>query len=660
MSDNTIIESFHWGHSLKTYEVFGAHFVYENGQDGVRFTVWAPHANAISVIGDFNDWNDEVNPFERTADPEVWSCFVANAVEGQAYKFRILSRTGEVLDKADPYAFYSEVRPNTASVLFDINKLTFDDEKWVKARNKGFDQPINIYEVHAGSWRMHDKNGDPDAGKTSEKTDTIPYTYDDLAEELVPYVTEHGYTHVEFMPLNEHPFDGSWGYQASGYFSCTSRYGTPDGFARLVNALHKAGIGVIMDIVPVHFVKDSHGLRYFDGEPLYEYPNPSDAESEWSTMNFDLWKEEVRSFLMSSANFWCDRFHVDGLRVDAVSNLIFWGGNASRGENEGALAFIRRMNYYLNQQNPGIMLIAEDSSSYPKVTHSTLDGGLGFDYKWDLGWMNDTLKYFKLDPVYRKWHHNTITFSMAYFYSEHFLCPLSHDEVVHGKATIINKMWGTYEEKFAQARCLYTYMMTHPGKKLNFMGNEIGMFREFDEAKELDWFMLRYPAHDSFLRFTTDLNLIYKAHPCLYKYDYDMRGFKWIDADDGNRSIYSYYREDENEVIVTVLNMTPVSYEEVTIGVPEKGTYTEMMNTEKDIYTGCNMCNFKPVRTKQGQWKEFEHTLTLRVAPFAGVMMVHKKTKAKTAKADTTAKAAKKTTTSKTDSKKKVSKKKAA
>jgi len=449
--------------------------------------------------------------------------------------------------------------------------------------------------------------------------------YEEIAHKLIPYVKEMGYTHIEIMPLAEYPFDGSWGYQAHGYFSLTSRYGTPKQFMTFVDECHINDIGVILDFVPVHFVKDSHGLRQFDGSPLYEYPNSTDANSQWDTLNFDLWKEEVRSFLMSSASFWIEMYHVDGLRIDAVSNIIFWHGNKQNGINDGATAFVRRLNYYLNVRYPGILMMAEDSSDFPKVTHPTTEMGLGFDYKWDLGWMNDTLKYYSLDPVYRQFHHHQLTFSMAYFYSENFILPLSHDEVVHGKGTIINKMWGEYKQKFAQARNLYAYMYAHPGKKLNFMGNELAHFREFDENIEQDWFLLGYHTHHSFNRFFRDLSHIYKHHSCLSHHDYKHHGFKWIDADNASQSIYSYYREDEESVVIIILNMTPVSYESYRIGIPYKGSYTEIINTEKDIYDGCNMCNFEPLVSEKHEAHRFDNSILVRIAPFAGVYLEMKK-----------------------------------
>ena len=609
-----IVESFHQGNCTNAYRFFGAHFAYE-GSEGVRFTVYAPHARKVSVIGTFTDWDARPVNMERSDFDGIWSVFISGVKEWESYKYLIESRNGELIHKADPYAFYSETRPETASKVYDLDDIRWSDQKWLKKRSKNYDKPVNIYEVYAGGWK---KNGE------------YPYTYTMLKENLLPYVKEHGYTHIELMPLNEYPFDGSWGYQASGYYSVTSRYGNPTEFADFVNECHKNDIGVIMDMVPVHFVKDAFGLRYFDGEPLYEYKDRNDAESQWGTMNFDLWSEEVRSFLMSAAIFWCDVYHIDGIRIDAVANLIYWGGNSNRGTNEGSLNFVKRMNYYLNKEFPSVMLIAEDSSDFPKVTASTLDNGLGFDYKWDLGWMNDTLKYYATDPIFRVWDHHKLTFSMAYFYSERFLLPLSHDENVHGKKTVIDRMFGDYDMKFAQVRNLYAYMYAHPGKKLNFMGNEIASFREFDEKKELDWFLLSYPRHDAFLRYITDLNKIYKSHACLYQYDYDyQKGFKWIDADNAKQSIYSFYREDGREYLVCVLNMTAASYEQFDIGVPQSGKYTEVLNSEKDIYNGCNMCNFEPVKA----WKnkkaqgDLEYSITIRIAPWSAVWLTCPKRK---------------------------------
>ena len=612
MNKSQIIENFHQGHSIEAYKLFGAHFSCDP-EEGVRFTVWAPSARNVQVIGGFNNWGENPVWMERL-DRGIFSVFVAGVKEWCLYKYRIECADGLWQDKSDPYAFYSEMRPNTASIVIDLDDFVWTDQDWRKAQTKDFSHPLNIYEVHAGSWRTQDGQW---------------YTYDMLTDTLIDYVKEKGFTHIEMMPLSEHPFDGSWGYQVSGYFSCTSRYGDPKQFMRFMNECHRQGIGVIMDVVPVHFVKDSSGLRYFDGTPCYEYERNEDALSEWGTMNFDLWKEEVRSFLMSSIAFWCDKYHIDGIRMDAISNVIFWGGNKQRGVNQGGLAFIRRMNYYLSTAYPHVILIAEDSSDFPKVTNSTYDQGLGFDYKWDLGWMNDTLKYYELDPIYRKYNHNKLTFSMAYFYSERFLLPLSHDEVVHSKKTIVDKMWGDYDQKFAQAKNLYLYQFTHPGKKLNFMGNEIGMFREFDEKRENDWFLLDYSRHAAFARCFEDISHIWKYYPALSCFDYDPLSFKWIDADNDDQSIFSYWREDEQHVLVVVLNMTPNSYENYRIGVPLCEKYIEIMNTEKDIYEGCNMCNFEPLLCKNIVSHKLEQSIEIRIAPFAGILFVGEKGKTK-------------------------------
>ena len=608
MFKQRINEKFHQGHCLDAHKYYGAHFDYES-TPGVRFTTYAPNARNVQLVGSFNNWEKPLN-LERLSDGS-WTVFVPDVAEWTLYKYKIEQADGNWVEKSDPYAFASELRPKSANLVVNLGNFPWRDQMWINRREKYFDKPMNIYELHLGSWMKRDAHE--------------WMNYEEIAHQLIPYVKEMGFTHIELMPLTEYPFDGSWGYQAHGYFSLTSRYGTPKQFMTFVDECHLNDIGVILDFVPVHFVKDNFGLRYFDGTPLFEYPNPHDANSQWDTLNFDLWKEEVRSFLLSSASFWLETYHVDGLRVDAVSNIIFWHGNKNNGTNDGATAFIRRLNYYLNVRYPGVIMMAEDSSDYPKVTHPTTEMGLGFDYKWDLGWMNDTLKYYSLDPVYRQFHHHQLTFSMAYFYSENFILPLSHDEVVHGKGTIINKLWGDYKQKFAQARNLYAYMFSHPGKKLNFMGNELAHFREFDENVEQDWFLLGYHTHHSFNRFFRDLSHIYKHHSCLSHHDYKHHGFKWIDADNASQSIYSYYREDEESVVIVILNMTPVSYESYRIGVPYKGSYTEIINTEKDIYDGCNMCNFEPLVSEKHEAHRFDNSILVRIAPFAGVYLEMKK-----------------------------------
>lgn len=609
MDQAQIIRDFHEGNCINAYELFGAHLTWE-GEYGCRFYVYAPHAQSVSVIGSFNQWDPYAASMFRTAYPGVWTTFIAGVREWDSYKYHIIGTNGQAFDKADPYAFYSETPPANASKVYNLEDIRFDDEEWMKKRSRNFDCPMSIYEVYAGGWK---KNGE------------YPYTYGMLEENLIPYVKERGFTHIEMMPLNEYPFDGSWGYQANGYFSCTSRYGNPTEFAKFVDACHKEGIGVIMDMVPVHFVKDAHGLANFDGQPLYEYAKQSDAESQWGTLNFDLWKEEVRSFLISAAAFWCKTYHIDGIRIDAVSNLIYWDGNSNRGTNEGALNFIKRFNYLIHENEPEVMTIAEDSSDFAKVTASTLDGGLGFDYKWDLGWMNDTLKYYSTDTLYRFFDHHKITFSMHYFNSERFLLPLSHDENVHSKGTVIDRMFGTYEQKFAEAKNLYAYMFAHPGKKLNFMGSEFATFREFDEKKELDWFLLSYPMHDSFLKFFTDLNQLYQAHPCLYEKDYEADGFQWIDADNAGQSVYSFIRKNDEECMICVMNCRPTDYPVYDIPVPYEGTYKEVLNTENEIYSGCNLCNEDPILTTQNPTStRFSHKVTIHLAPFACVWLNHK------------------------------------
>lgn len=604
MDDRQRLNAFHQGQCIDAYRLFGAHFCVENRRKGVRFAVYAPHAVHVWLAGSFTDWDLRKIEMHRMEDSSVWQVFVPDLAEWESYRYLIEDFRGNILYKSDPYAFYSETRPSSASKLFDIDQLNWTDLWWMRERDENFESPMNIYEVYAGGWK---KNG------------KYFYTYPDLERELIPYVKDMGFTHIELMPLNEYPFDGSWGYQASGYYSLTSRYGNPKEFASFVNACHNAGIGVIMDIVPVHFVKDSFGLRFFDGMPLYEYADRENQESQWDTMNFNLWNEEVRCFLMSAAAFWLDVYHIDGLRVDAVANLIYWGGNRDRGQNEGALNFIKRMNYLLKTSFPGIMMIAEDSSDFPKVTASTLDGGLGFDYKWDLGWMNDTLKYYATDTFFRHFDHHKITFSMAYFHSERFLLPLSHDENVHGKKTIIDRMWGTYEQKFSQVRNLYAYMFAHPGKKLNFMGNELAMIREFDEKKELDWFLLKYPIHDAFHHFFKDLNHIYLSHPCLYEKDYKgFEGFQWLDADNWKDSIYIFYRHDEKECIVCVMNCREICYENYEISVPFSGKYEEILNTEDTKYAGCGIVNSGTVESSR---REGVDRLTIQIAPWSAMYL---------------------------------------
>lgn len=574
--------------------------------------MYAPHAQGIQVIGSFDDWSCKGHQMRRKDDKGIWSLFVAEAKEGDMYKYRVTQATGRIVDKMDPYAFYSELRPNTASIVTNLDYKKWSDEKWLAQRTKNFDKPVNIYEMHLGSW------------KKDEDQEWV--NYKDIAKELIAYVKENNFTHIELMPLNEYPFDGSWGYQCSGYFSATSRYGSAQELMYLINACHRANIGIIMDFVPVHFVRDDFSLSYFDGTPLYEYEKACDADSQWGTANFNLWREEVRSFLMSAAAFWIDKYHVDGLRMDAISNIIHWHGNKDLGENEGALHFIKRMNYHLSEAYKGVMLIAEDSSDFANVTKATQDGGLGFDYKWDLGWMNDTLKYLEKDPIYRKWHHNNITFSMAYFYSERFIMEFSHDEVVHGKKTIVDKIWGSYEEKFAQLRTLYLYMFTHPGKKLNFMGNELAHFREWDEEKQCDWDLLKYPMHDAFHRYFAKLGELYSKTPALYETEYDWTSFQWIDADNADENMFSYLRKNENSYYIVILNFSPNAYKKHAFGVPEKGVYHELLNTEQDIWGG-EITELGKMKAVEKECNKLPYTIEVDVPAFGGVLLELKKRK---------------------------------
>ncbi|MFQ7539312.1 MAG: 1,4-alpha-glucan branching protein GlgB, partial [Clostridium sp.] len=569
-------------------------------------------AQSIQVIGSFDDWSCKGHQMRRKDDKGIWSLFVAEAKEGDMYKYRVTQATGRIVDKMDPYAFYSELRPNTASIVTNLDYKKWSDEKWLAQRTKNFDKPVNIYEMHLGSW------------KKDEDQEWV--NYKDIAKELIAYVKENNFTHIELMPLNEYPFDGSWGYQCSGYFSATSRYGSAQELMYLINACHRANIGIIMDFVPVHFVRDDFSLSYFDGTPLYEYEKACDADSQWGTANFNLWREEVRSFLMSAAAFWIDKYHVDGLRMDAISNIIHWHGNKDLGENEGALHFIKRMNYHLSEAYKGVMLIAEDSSDFANVTKATQDGGLGFDYTWDLGWMNDTLKYLEKDPIYRKWHHNNITFSMAYFYSERFHVEFSHDEEVHGKKTIVDKIWGSYEEKFAQLRTLYLYMFTHPGKKLNFMGNELAHFREWDEEKQCDWDLLKYPMHDAFHKYFAKLGELYCKTPALYETEYHWDSFQWIDADNADENMFSYLRKNENSYYIVILNFSPNAYKKHAFGVPEKGVYHELLNTEQDIWGG-EITELGKMKAVEKECNKLPYTIEVDVPAFGGVLLELKKRK---------------------------------
>lgn len=529
---------FYTGKIFDAYQYLGAHIT----DAGVVFRTFAPGAQKVSLIGECSQWREY--DMNRVYDGNFWECYVDGASAGSMYKYRIYEKSGSCVDHCDPYGFGMELRPNSASIVRDLNSYQFHDSAWMLSRSDCKNRPLNIYELHFGSFR-----------KPSERVDDW-YTYEEMADILIPYLKQNGYNYLEIMPLNEHPCDESWGYQSTGFFSPTSRYGTADQLKAFVDACHQNSIGVIMDFVPVHFAVDGYALAQFDGTALYEYPHAAVGVSEWGSLNFMHSRGEVRSFLQSAANYWLAEFHVDGLRMDAISRMIYWQGDPGRGVNLDAVKFLQYMNRGLKALHPTAILIAEDSTSYPDVTKSVSENGLGFDYKWDMGWMNDTLDYCRTAPAYRGMNYHKLTFSMMYYYHDQFLLPLSHDEVVHGKATILQKMNGHYEKKFPQARILYMYMYAHPGKKLNFMGNEIGQLREWDEKRQQDWNLLDFPVHREFHRFMMDLNHIYLQHLALSEKDYDPDGFRWLDCHQEERCIYAFERIGSSERIIAVFNFS--------------------------------------------------------------------------------------------------------
>ena len=608
-----LLYDFLMGQTVKAYQYFGPHFETIDGIEGVTFRVYAPLAKEISLIGEFNDWNLFANKMNKIDDSGVFETFVPGAKNYQSYKFHIKTCDDRYVDKMDPFGTFSEMRPGSCSRLFNVNNFAWHDDEFLKNRDRNFDKPVSIYEIHVGSWLGRGENG-------------RYLSYEEVCDKLIDYVKAHGYTHVELMPVTQYPFDGSWGYQATGFYSVDSRYGNPFQLMSFVDRLHQAGIGVILDFVVVHFATDPYGLERFDGSCLYECSGENEF-SQWGSKMFDLGKDPVRSFLMSAVNYFIDYFHFDGIRFDAISNIVYWNGDSSRGENSGAVEFIKRMTGKLHIEHNSVMLIAEDSTAYQGVTKPLEYGGLGFDYKWDLGWMNDTLKYFSKDPIYRKYHHNLLTFSMAYFYSENFLLPLSHDEVVHGKGTIINKIHGNYEQKFAQLRNLYTYMWAHPGKILNFMGNELASFDEWDERKSLPWNLKTYPSHDSISRLVRDLNLIYRSEKAMYFEEYNPQHFSWLMPDNSDQSIYAFRRTVGDETLVFIFNMTPNYYEYINIGVSFKGKYVEIFNSDKDVYGGLNQYNGLPLETMDMSWNNQPYTISIKLASFGALILKHVKDK---------------------------------
>ena len=576
------------GTHYKIFEKLGAHPKTYKGKAGMYFAVWAPHAKAVGVVGDFNGWDPDAAPMSPLADSGIYEAFIPGVGLGELYKFAITTQEGMILFKADPYAVHAEFRPGTASITEDINGFKWDDAAWMETRKKAdpVKSPMAIYEVHLGSWRKKDR---------PQKEGY--YTYMEAAHELADYVKKMGYTHVELMGIAEHPYDGSWGYQVTGYYAPTSRYGTPKEFMYFVNYLHKKGIGIILDWVPAHFPKDAHGLADFDGQPLYEYADPRKGEHpDWGTKVFDYSKNEVKNFLIANALYWVENFHVDGLRVDAVASMLYldygrsdgnWVPN-KYGENKNleAIEFFRHLNSVLTGHLTGAMMIAEESTAWPGVTKPPEEGGLGFTFKWNMGWMHDFLEYMKLDPYFRKFNHNNMTFGITYATSENYILTLSHDEVVHLKCSMINKMPGLNGDKFANLKAGYTFMMGHPGKKLLFMGQDFGQYHEWDEKVSLDWYLADEPLHKDLQKYYSDLLHVYQKYPALWQLDSDWNGFQWINANDGDRSIFSFIRRDETgkKNLLFVINFTPVARDDYRVGVPKSGTYSLILDSEHGLY----------------------------------------------------------------------------
>ena len=596
------IQDFYIGKSFDAYEFFGAHKI----GNKILFRVYAPNAAKVSLVGEFNDWQEE--DMEQQYQSGIYSITSENARVGMMYKYCIHTRDGQVVYHCDPYGFAMELRPNSASYIVDLEEYKFSDDEWMNKRDKCYNKPLNIYEIHMGSWMK----------KNDETYNNGWYRYNEIADRLINYVKENGFTHIEIMPLCEHPVDCSWGYQNTGFFSPTSRYGTNKELKELIDKCHKANVGVILDFVPIHFAVDDYGLAKFDGTELYEYPHKDVGASEWGTCNFIHSRGEVCSFLQSAANYWLKEYHFDGLRMDAISRAIYWQGNPARGVNSCAINFIRNMNVGLHKLHPTAMIIAEDSTAYPKVTAPVEYNGLGFDYKWDLGWMNDTLEYFKISPKERPNHYYKLTFSMEYFYNELFLLPFSHDEVVHGKATIIQKMWGDYEDKFKQCRALYMYMYTHPGKKLNFMGNEIAQFREWDEKREQDWQLIKMPLHYAFNKYIKRLNEVYDNYEALYKNEYDSSYFKWLEVNAPEKSVYIYERGRSDHRIIVALNFSDNEYAPFTFKVEEELRLREIVNSDSDIYGGSTWGMRSDVTTTKED--NYLYNLSINLKPFSGII----------------------------------------
>ena len=618
-------ELFYSGRDCRAFDYMGAHPFVQDGEQGYLFRVYAPEAEKVSVMGEFNDWNRDVDYMTRD-EQGIWEKFIPNIPEYAAYKYSVWAKSGDVFDKSDPYGFHFETRPGNATKAYDLDGYEWGDASWLDWRKKHlpYSNPVNIYECHLGSWKMHE--------------DGNFYSYRQLADELVPYVKEMGYTHIEFMPLTEYPFDGSWGYQVIGYFAATSRYGTPKDLMYLIDKAHQAGLGVIMDWVPAHFPKDGCGLVEFDGSHLYEYADPLKMEhKEWGTRVFDYGKVSTRNLLFSSAMFWIEKFHMDGLRVDAVASMLYldynrqgeWRPNVHGGrENLEAVDFLRLLNEYILTDHPDVMMIAEESTAWPMVTKPGYDGGLGFNFKWNMGWMNDMLCYCSADPFFRKDMHDKITFSFMYAFSENYILPLSHDEVVHGKCSLISKMPPPYENQFGGLRALYGYMAAHPGKKMLFMGGEFAQFSEWAYQRGLDWMLLDYPAHRQMQAYVKALNHFYLATPQLWEQDTDWRGFEWISHEDNRNNIIAFRRvaKDGSDIVV-VVNFSPEEQQEYRIGVPITGTYEEIFTSDKTEFGGSGMANGK-LKTENKPMHGQEQSIVLKIPRF-GVLFFKGKARAK-------------------------------
>ena len=614
---------FHGGVNYESYKIMGAHMTSENGKEGVRFTTWAPNAKCLWVVGDFNEFNiNDQYRMEKKSQYGIWSLFIEGVKEGCKYKFAVQCKNGKINYKSDPYARYSEFRPDTASIVTKDSTFRWSDGTFLSKRKRTniYSMPLNIYEVHLGSWKTNN-------GKF--------LTYEELSQTLPKYVEEMGYTHVEMMPLVEHPLDASWGYQGTGYYSVTSRYGSIDGFKKLINEFHKRNIGVIMDWVPGHFCKDAHGLYMFDGEPAYEYQEEWRANnSGWGTYNFDLGRAEVKSFLISNAIFWIEEYHIDGIRMDAVSNILYldygrndgeWRPNIYGGkENLEGIKFMQDVNTAVSERYPNFMMIAEESTAWAKVCESPKEGGLGFNFKWNMGWMNDVLEYVQIDTMFRKQHHGKLTFPMMYNYAENYLLPISHDEVVHGKKSLLNKMFGDEWTKYAGFRVFMAFMMGHPGKKLTFMGCEFAQLIEWREFEQLDWYLLKDKKHKQSQDLVKELNELYKKHKCLWELDRDIKGFEWIDADNAGQSIYSFVRKSKkgDDALVFICNFKAESYEDYRIGVPYDKNYIEVLNTDDKKFGGKgNVMGSKIIKAEEEECHGKPYSIEITVPPMGAVVL---------------------------------------